>query len=192
MSSEKAKKYYSDKKNNKFNCAQAVIAAFKEKFLLDEKCVGFFAGYGGGRAPEGECGALYAAKYILKGKYPGKAAECEKAFIADAGSAKCGQIRKLNRIPCMGCVGKAAEFLDGVEGGAGRYDEITPSSGLSLEQQVRVIAGGLVLSGIIMAWLVHWAFIFIPVFVSCGLIYAGLTDNCMMGMLLMKLPYNKK
>ena len=64
--------------------------------------------------------------------------------------------------------------------------------GMSLERQVRVIAGSLVLSGILMSWLVHWAFIFISLFVSCGLIYAGITDNCMMGMLLMKLPYNKK
>lgn len=64
--------------------------------------------------------------------------------------------------------------------------------GISLERQVRLIAGILVLLGIILSWIVHWAFIFIPVFVSCGLIFAGLTDNCLMGMLLMKLPYNKK
>jgi len=64
--------------------------------------------------------------------------------------------------------------------------------GMPLERQVRVIAGSLVLFGIIMSWLVYWAFIFISVFISCGLIYAGLSDNCLMGMLLMKLPYNKK
>ncbi|MFA6320610.1 MAG: MBL fold metallo-hydrolase [Candidatus Omnitrophota bacterium] len=63
---------------------------------------------------------------------------------------------------------------------------------ISLERQVRIIAGSLVLSGILLSWLVNWAFIFISLFVSCGLIYAGLTDNCMMGMLLMNLPYNKK
>jgi hypothetical protein len=57
---------------------------------------------------------------------------------------------------------------------------------------VRVIAGSLVLSGILLSWFVHGAFIFLPLFVGCGLVFAGLTDNCMMGMLLMKLPYNKK
>jgi len=62
---------------------------------------------------------------------------------------------------------------------------------MSLERQVRLIAGSLVLLGIIMSWLLNWAFIFVSVFVSSGLIYAGLTDNCLMGMLLMKLPYNK-
>lgn len=64
--------------------------------------------------------------------------------------------------------------------------------GISLERQVRFIAGSLVLLGIILAWLIHWAFIGIPIFVSCSLIFSGLTDNCLMGMLLMKLPYNKK
>lgn len=64
--------------------------------------------------------------------------------------------------------------------------------GISLERQVRFIAGSLVLTGIILAWLIHWALIGIPVFVSCGLIFSGLTDNCLMGMLLMKLPYNRK
>ncbi len=64
--------------------------------------------------------------------------------------------------------------------------------GVSLERQVRFIAGSLVLFGILLSWLIHWSFIFLAIFVSCGLIFAGLTDNCFMGMLLMKLPYNRK
>jgi len=36
------------------------------------------------------------------------------------------------------------------------------------------------------------ASVFIPVFISCGLIYSAISDNCFMGMMLMKLPYNKK
>jgi len=84
-----------------------------------------------------------------------------------------------------------------MEGGIARWQKeklavIKGQGGMLLERQVRIIAGSLVLAGIIMAWLLHWAFIFISVFVGGGLIYAGLTDNCLMGMLLMKLPYNKK
>jgi len=84
-----------------------------------------------------------------------------------------------------------------MEGGMMRWQKeglpvIKGQGGVSLERQVRVIAGSLVFLGIIMSGFVHWSFIFISVFVSCGLIYAGLTDNCLMGMLLMKLPYNKK
>ena len=84
-----------------------------------------------------------------------------------------------------------------MEGGIIRWQKeklpvIKGQGGMSLERQVRLIAGSLVLLGIMMSWLLHWAFIFVSVFVSSGLIYAGLTDNCLMGMLLMKLPYNKR
>jgi rhodanese-related sulfurtransferase len=64
--------------------------------------------------------------------------------------------------------------------------------GVSLERQIRLIAGSLMLLGVILGCLVSWKFIFISAFVACGLIFAGITDSCLMGMLLMKLPYNKK
>ena len=84
-----------------------------------------------------------------------------------------------------------------MQGGMMRWQKegwsvIKGEGGISLERQVRFIAGSLVLLGILLSWFVHWAFIFISVFISCGLIYSGLSDNCLMGMLLMKLPYNKK
>ncbi|MFA4933014.1 MAG: rhodanese-like domain-containing protein [Candidatus Omnitrophota bacterium] len=73
-----------------------------------------------------------------------------------------------------------------------RLPVVRGEGGVSLERQVRVIAGSLVLSGILLSWFIHTWFIGISIFVCCGLIYAGLTDNCLMGMLLMNLPYNKK
>lgn len=84
-----------------------------------------------------------------------------------------------------------------MEGGMIRWQKeklsvIKGESAMSLERQVRTIAGSLMLLGIILAWLVNHAFIFISAWVACGLIFAGLTNNCLMGMLLMKLPYNKK
>jgi hypothetical protein len=63
---------------------------------------------------------------------------------------------------------------------------------VSLERQVRIIAGAIILAGILLSLFLHPAFIAVPIFVSCGLIFAGLTDTCLMGMLLMKLPYNQK
>ncbi|MFH1441277.1 MAG: MBL fold metallo-hydrolase [Candidatus Omnitrophota bacterium] len=84
-----------------------------------------------------------------------------------------------------------------MEGGFTRWQKeklpiIKGQGGVSLERQVRIIAGTLMLLGIILAWLINWVFIFISVWVACGLILSGLTDNCLMGMLLMKLSYNKK
>ncbi len=63
---------------------------------------------------------------------------------------------------------------------------------LSVERQVQGVAGFMVLCGIVLSWLLHWAFIFISVFVGCGLIFSSLTGSCPMGLMLMKLPYNRK
>ncbi|MFN0074736.1 MAG: rhodanese-like domain-containing protein [Chloroflexota bacterium] len=61
----------------------------------------------------------------------------------------------------------------------------------SLERQVRAIAGGLVLLGTVGSLLVWPPMIFLAMFVGGGLLFAGVTDSCLMGMLLMRLPYNR-
>ena len=63
---------------------------------------------------------------------------------------------------------------------------------VSLERQVRAIAGGLVLLGTLLGLLVNAWFLAIPIWVGAGLLFAGLSDSCLMGMMLMKLPYNRK
>lgn len=62
---------------------------------------------------------------------------------------------------------------------------------LSLEGQVRAIAGGLILLGVGLSMTVHWGFLLLPTLVGLGLLHAGLTDSCLMGMLLSRLPYNR-
>ncbi len=60
----------------------------------------------------------------------------------------------------------------------------------SLERQVRLVAGGLVLASIVAdLWLPGARFA--GVLVGAGLMFAGLTDTCAMGMLLARLPYNR-
>ena len=63
---------------------------------------------------------------------------------------------------------------------------------ISLERQVRIAAGSFVLTGVLLAIFVQPYFIAIPAFVGTGLIFAGITDWCGMGLLLAKLPWNKK
>lgn len=198
MSIEKAKDYYLNKSGKgKLNCGQAIVAAFGHKFSMGPDTTKLFATYGSGRAPEGECGAYYAAKYLLKDKHKDKIQECEDIFTARAGSTKCKEIRKIKRLPCVGCVETMARFVDNIEGAAcyvpqgAEHSELNWKSGISLDRQIRIISGSMVVLGILLGWLVHWAFLSIALFVGCGLIYAGLTDNCLMGLLLMKLPYNK-
>lgn len=62
---------------------------------------------------------------------------------------------------------------------------------LSIERQVRIGAGSLVLLGLVLAWLVHPIFLGLPAFVGVGQVFAGVTDWCGMGLLLAKAPWNR-
>jgi rhodanese-related sulfurtransferase len=61
----------------------------------------------------------------------------------------------------------------------------------SIERQVRAIAGGLVLAGVVGSLTVNRKLLFLSGFVGGGLLFAGLSDTCMMGNLLLRLPYNR-
>jgi rhodanese-related sulfurtransferase len=62
---------------------------------------------------------------------------------------------------------------------------------ISLERQVRIAAGSLVLLGAALGWLVHPAFVGLSAFVGAGLVFAGVTDTCGMGLLLARMPWNR-
>jgi len=63
---------------------------------------------------------------------------------------------------------------------------------VSLERQVRIAAGALVFTGVLLARFVNFDFIWLSGFVGAGLVFAGITDFCGMGLLLAKLPWNKR
>ena len=63
---------------------------------------------------------------------------------------------------------------------------------ISLERQVRIAAGSLALTGALLAWFVHPAFVWLSAFIGAGLVFAGVTDTCGMGMMLAKMPWNRK
>ena len=62
---------------------------------------------------------------------------------------------------------------------------------ISLERQVRMAAGSLVLLGGLLGWLVHPALFGLSAFVGAGLVFAGVTDTCGMGMMLARMPWNQ-
>ena len=55
----------------------------------------------------------------------------------------------------------------------------------------RVAAGLLVLLGVLLAWLVHPIFFALTTFIGAGLVFAGITDTCGMGLLLVRMPWNQ-
>ena len=63
---------------------------------------------------------------------------------------------------------------------------------ISLERQVRIAAGSLVFIGVALGCFVHRGFYGLSAFVGAGLVFAGITDFCGMGLLLAKLPWNKR
>ncbi len=84
-----------------------------------------------------------------------------------------------------------------VEGGtlawekAGLPVERSGKTVMSLERQVRIAAGGLVVLGTALGWLVHPGFFGLAGFVGAGLVFAGITDTCAMGMLIARMPWNQ-
>lgn len=63
---------------------------------------------------------------------------------------------------------------------------------ISLMRQVQIVAGMFVLMGTILgAWVSPW-FLLVTGFVGTGLMFSGVTNTCMLGMLLARLPYNQR
>ena len=61
---------------------------------------------------------------------------------------------------------------------------------VSLERQVRIAAGGLVLAGGVFA-IVNPLWAILPAAVGAGLVFSGVTDTCGMAVLLAKMPWNR-
>ena len=63
---------------------------------------------------------------------------------------------------------------------------------LTLERQVRVVAGALAAAGGLLALAVSPWFALLPTFIGSGLLYSGLSNTCGMALLLARLPYNRR
>jgi len=63
---------------------------------------------------------------------------------------------------------------------------------MSLERQVRIAAGALVFVGAVLGAFVNPAWIALSGFVGAGLVFAGITDTCGMGMLIARMPWNNR
>jgi rhodanese-related sulfurtransferase len=82
-----------------------------------------------------------------------------------------------------------------VEGGTVAWEQaglpiVRGRKAMSLERQVRIAAGSLVVIGVVFSFMVHPYFVGLSAFVGAGLVFAGITDTCGMGMLIAKMPWN--
>lgn len=66
------------------------------------------------------------------------------------------------------------------------------SSVISLERQVRIAAGTMVLTTVVAGFFIHVAFYALAGIVGAGLMFAGITNTCGMAMVLARMPWNQK
>ena len=86
------------------NCAQAVASGTGHDELYAE-----LASCGGGKAPEGRCGALHAAMLIAGAA---RAEEIRRTFVAELGSDKCAELKRTLFVPCARCVETGARLAE--------------------------------------------------------------------------------
>jgi rhodanese-related sulfurtransferase len=62
---------------------------------------------------------------------------------------------------------------------------------ISVDRQVRIVAGFLILLGVVLGFLVHPVGFGLSAFIGAGLIFAGVTDRCGMALVLARMPWNR-
>lgn len=62
---------------------------------------------------------------------------------------------------------------------------------LPIMQQVQIVTGSLVVTGVVLSELISSWLLGISAFVGMGLVYAGLSGTCTMGLLLSRMPWNR-
>jgi rhodanese-related sulfurtransferase len=97
---------------------------------------------------------------------------------------------------CQQFMDAGFENVGVVEGGVQAWEQaglpvVRGKKAMSLERQVRIAAGFLVLVGTVLGFVVSPYFLALSAFVGAGLMFAGITDTCGMGMLLARMPWNR-
>jgi rhodanese-related sulfurtransferase len=88
------------------------------------------------------------------------------------------------------------EHAVSIEGGIGDmkhagFTILKKKGVMPLQRQVLLGAGTIVASGIVLSYFVSPLFQLLSFAASAGLIYAGLSGNCMLALLLARMPWNK-
>lgn len=85
------------------NCAQSVACGLGR----DELYAPLAECGGGGKAPNGRCGALHAAMLIAG---ENRADELRRRFVSALGAETCAELKRSLAVPCAKCVETAAQL----------------------------------------------------------------------------------
>jgi rhodanese-related sulfurtransferase len=75
---------------------------------------------------------------------------------------------------------------------AGFHTKENKSAPLPIMQQVQIAAGSLVLLGVLLSAFVTPYFVLLSAFVGAGLVFAGFSGTCTMGLILSRAPWNRR
>ena len=89
------------------NCAQAIMKGFQKELSISDQEIEEFRAWGGGRAKDGVCGALFAAEQLL-GRI-GKQSVVDE-FRKNAGGILCSDIKE-KQFTCAEYVRMADELI---------------------------------------------------------------------------------
>ena len=109
-------------------------------------------------------------------------------------TCRSGMRTTANAARLASAVGGNAYVLEGGLDGwtrAGLPVEANRKAPLEMMRQVQIVAGSLVLLGVVLGWLVAPAFFALSAFVGAGLTFAGISGFCGMARLLGLAPWNR-
>ncbi len=70
--------------------------------------------------------------------------------------------------------------------------KVNRNAPISIMRQVQIVTGSLVLFGTVLGVWISPGFLFLSGFVGAGLLFAGISNTCLLAQLLAKLPYNQQ
>jgi rhodanese-related sulfurtransferase len=102
-------------------------------------------------------------------------------------------VRSLTAAEALGRAGRRARSLDGGMDGwrAARLPVREGRKRFPVDRQVQLIAGSMVLAGVVLGLSVSPWFLALSAFFGAGLVFAGATGTCGMALMLMRMPWNQ-
>ncbi len=107
MFCDDAVKFY--KGLDEYNCAQAILKSLEGVFEIKQQSIRKYGSFGSGEAEDGTCGALFAAKSLLRDQQNRK--KLTQRFLDEVGATSCEEIIKFGYLSCAGCVYVAHRIL---------------------------------------------------------------------------------
>lgn len=140
---------------------------------------------------------IEAATLVPQARFEGEASEAVKQDDVEIAVFYCnsGQRTRAAAAEIRNCGFREAYALKGGLAGwktAGFDTRLNRQAPISLQRQVQITAGSMVVAGLLLAWLLSPWFALISGFVGMGLVFAGVTNTCALARLLALLPYNRR